>query len=256
MKDLKSENNICYFNFRCEKVNSVVQKKIVKPSKTITINNTEYYKGLELVCREHYKNKYARLFVNYTYVIDNINAKTVALIEPVENIKIVLPVELLKKFKLPYANTNHSVQGLTLEKEYTIFDMNTPYINREWCWVSLTRTDDLSKITVFEHDINEMNSLTASKMRQYFSMKVNNYKLQDKKAGRTFNNDDYVTVDWIRETKIEQKNECAICKFALELCLNNGSVTSNVTVDRIDNRFGHIKNNCKLTCLFCNCSRK
>ena len=99
-----------------------IQKKIVKPSKTITINNTEYYKGLELVCREHYKNKYARLFVNYTYVLDNINSKTMALIEPVENIKIVLPVELLKKFKLPYANTNHSVQGLTLEKDYTILE--------------------------------------------------------------------------------------------------------------------------------------
>jgi len=62
-----------------------------------------------------------------------------ALIESVENIKSVIPVDLLKTFKLPYANTNHSAQGLTLEKEYTIFDMN---INREWCWVSLTRTDD------------------------------------------------------------------------------------------------------------------
>ena len=102
MKDLKSENNICYIYFRCEKVNSVVQKKIVKPSKTISINNTEYYKCLELVCREHYKNKYARLFVNYTYVIDNINSKTMALIEPVENIKIVLPVDLLQKFKLQF----------------------------------------------------------------------------------------------------------------------------------------------------------
>jgi hypothetical protein len=28
-------------------------------------------------------------------------------------------------------------------------------------------------------------------------MKVNNYKLQDKKAGRTFNVKDYVTSDWI-----------------------------------------------------------
>ena len=50
-----------------------------------------------------------------------------ALIDPVENIKIVLPVDLLKKFNLPSANTNHSVQGLILEKEYTIFDMNTHY---------------------------------------------------------------------------------------------------------------------------------
>jgi hypothetical protein len=53
-----------------------------------------------------------------------------AIIEPVEDIKIVLSVEMLNKFRLSYANTNHSVQGLTLE--YTIFDMNTPYINRQW----------------------------------------------------------------------------------------------------------------------------
>jgi hypothetical protein len=64
-----------------------------------------------------------------------------AIIEPVEKIEIVLPVEMLSKFRLSYANTNHSVQ----EKAYTIFDMNTPYIIRQWAWVSLTRTDDLNK---------------------------------------------------------------------------------------------------------------
>ena len=41
--------------------------------------------------------------------------------EPVEDLKIVLPIEILSKFKLPYANTNHSVQGLTIEKAFTIF---------------------------------------------------------------------------------------------------------------------------------------
>ena len=41
------------------------------------------------------------------------------LTEPVEDLKIVLPIEMLSKFKLPYANTNHSVQGLTIEKEFT-----------------------------------------------------------------------------------------------------------------------------------------
>jgi hypothetical protein len=257
MTDLETLNNICYFNFRCCKVNAHVHKnKIKKPTKTVIVENVEYYKGLELVCREHYKKKGVRLFVNYTYVIDNINSKTMAIIEPVENIKIVLPVEMLNKFKLSYANTNHSVQGLTLEKAYTIFDMNTPYINRQWAWVSLTRTDDLSKITVFEHNQNEVNGLTSSRMTQYFHMKVNNYKLQDKKAGRTFNVKDYVTSDWIRTTRQAQKNECCICKCPLELCLNDGTVTSNVTVDRIMNDLAHIQSNCKLSCIKCNCSRK
>jgi hypothetical protein len=29
-----------------------------------------------------------------------------------------------------------------------------------------------------------------------------------------------------------------------------------LTIDRIDNRFGHIKTNCKLSCLICNVSKK
>ena len=197
-----------------------------------------------------------RLFVNYTYVIVKINSKTMELNEPVANTKIVLPISMLSKFKLPYANTNHSVQGLTIEKAFTIFDINTPYINRNWIWTSITRTDDLNKIVVYEHDIDEVNSLTASKMKQYFDMKVGNYKLQDKKANRNFNVDDYVTSDWIRTTRRAQNNKCYICKCALELCLDDGKVTSNVTVDRIDNNLAHIKTNCKLSCIKCNCSRK
>jgi hypothetical protein len=87
-------------------------------------------------------------------------------------------------------------------------------------------------------------------------MKVNNYKLQDKKAGRTFNPALYVNSDWIRKTRQAQNNECCICKRPLELCLNDGTVTSNVTVDRINNKLAHIKSKCKLSCIKCNCSRK
>ena len=257
LKKLDTTSNICFFNFRCNTINSIVHNTLIeKPKQTVLFNKIEYYKGLEIICREHYKTKQFRLYVNYTYVISKINKKTVELNEPVENVKIVVPIEMLNKFKLPYANTNHSVQGLTIDKNFTIFDLNTPYINRNWIWTSITRTDDLSKITVFEHNIDEVNSLTASKMVQYFTMKVGNYKLQDKKAGRTFKNDEYVTAEWIRTTKKDQKNECCICKCPLELCLNDGTVTSNVTVDRINNKFAHTKTNCKLSCIKCNTSRK
>ena len=59
-----------------------------------------------------------------------------------------------------------------------------------------------------------------------------------------------------KSNKLAQNNECCICKCALELCLNDGTVTSNVTVDRINNKFAHIKSNCKISCVRCNCSRK
>lgn len=270
MENLKTINNICYFNHRCESVNSYVHKKFVdvKDKKGIKLKELFYFEGLELICKEHYKNSKVRLFVNYTYIIEKISTKFVTLCEPIEDIKFTLPTSILSKFKLPYANTNHSVQGLTIEEDYTIFDANTPYINRQWIWVSLTRTDDLNKITVFEHSRDEVKQLSASKIRQYFTMKVENYKLQDEKAGRKWadaevNPDDeeeiyepYVTASWIRDIAVKQKQECALCQCALEVCLDDGCVRSNVTVDRMNNKLAHIKENCRLTCVKCNCSRR
>lgn len=257
MKDVKTTNNICYFNFRCDQVNKLVHNKFVaKPKKVFNYKNTDYYTGLELICREYYKNKNTKLFVNYTYIIKTINENAFVIVEPVENKEITLPIDVLSKFKLSYANTNHSVQGLTIESNYTIFDVNTPYINRNWIWVSLTRTDDLSKVTVFEHPNDEVDTLSRSKRKQYFEMKISNYKIQDKKAGRTYEDDDYVNAEWIKEMHSEQNFQCCLCNIPFEITLDNGSVSSNLTVDRLNNNFAHIKSNCRLTCIKCNCSRK
>ena len=172
MKQLKTKSNICFFNYQCAKVNSYVHNNMIKRSKkTIVVyNNTEYYKGLELICKKHHKASKCKLFVNYGYDIVKISSKYFTINEPVECVSMTLPISMLTThFKLPYANTNHSVQGLTIEEDFTIFDMNTPYINRNWIWTALTRTDDLKKITIFEHDEATINRLTASKMEQYFS---------------------------------------------------------------------------------------
>lgn len=256
MKDLKTTSNICFFNYRCNEVNTYIHDKIVKPSKGYIVNDIYLYKGLELVCKEHKKNSAFRLFKNYIYIIKSINEKEIILHEPVEDVTIKSDIKILDCFKLPYANTNHSVQGCTITDSYTIFDINTPYVNRNWIWTSLTRTDDLSKIIVFEHSLQEIRKKQFSKIEQYVNNKVKNYKSQDKKANREIDNNLYITSEWIRRTKIEQNHECAICQCALEFDINDAKVTSNLTVDRINNTLSHYKKNCKLTCIRCNCSRK
>jgi hypothetical protein len=207
---------------------------IKRSKKTIVVhNNTEYYKGLELICKKHYKASKCKLFVNYAYDIVKISSKYFTINEPVESVSMTLPIShLTTHFKLPYANTNHSVQGLTIEEDFTIFDMNTPYINRNWIWTALTRTDDLKKITVFEHDEATINRLTASKMEQYFRIKIANYVAQDKKAGREIDKEKYVTTEWVRQCFFYQNKECCICKSPLEFEITDGSVTSNLSVDR------------------------
>ena len=67
LKQLETTSNICFFNFRCDRINTIIHKTLIeKPKNTVIYNNTEYYKGLELICKDHYKNKNVRLFVNYT----------------------------------------------------------------------------------------------------------------------------------------------------------------------------------------------
>lgn len=257
MKDLKSKNNVCYFNFRCENVNKHVQKTLIQiPKKSICRNGNNYYEGLNIICREHYKGKTFKLFVNYEYTIVNINEKTMKIKEPVSGEEIVLETYLLNKFKLPYALTNHSVQGLTIEDEYTIFDANAPHVDRKWLWVALSRTDNLNKITVYEHSVAELNGLTVAKRKQYINMKVENYKRQDEKAGRIYVDDEYVTGQWIQDQHELQKGVCKLCKIGFEIVIENGKVRSNITVDRKKNSLPHHKDNCFLSCIKCNCSRK
>ena len=90
----------------------------------------KYYKGLELICKKYYKTKNVRLYTNYSYIIDEIDSKKFTIIEPVDDIKMTLDIKLLSHFKLPCCLTCHSVQGLSIDDKVTLFDCNTPYVDR------------------------------------------------------------------------------------------------------------------------------
>ena len=132
--------------------NKYVHDKLIKKPKIIcTIDDVDYYKGLEIICKKYLKTTKMKLYVNYSYIIKSVNSDCAVIHEPVENVDISIGTDILQKhFRLAYANTCHSVQGLTIEDEFTIFDCDTAYVNRNWVWTALTRTDDLNKITIFE----------------------------------------------------------------------------------------------------------
>ena len=80
---------------------------------------------------------------------------------------------------------------------------------------------------------------------------------QDKKCFRDYNIHDFVDIEWIYEELDKQNNKCLICFIPLEAFLNgNNIVKRNITIDRIDNKISHIKNNCQLLCNMRNCSKK
>jgi len=92
----------------------------------------------------------------------------------------------------------------------------------------------------------------------YFKNKIDNYKLQDKKAGRQWKEDEYVTLDWILDEWRKLPTKCCpSCRTPFEKYLNEyNQVRTNVTIDRLNNNLSHVKDNSQLLCVNCNVTKR
>ena len=59
------------------------------------IKKKGFYKGVDIVCKPHYKSTKIRLYVNYQYVIKSIDENEVIINEPVDNKDICISHEIL-----------------------------------------------------------------------------------------------------------------------------------------------------------------
>ena len=90
-------------------------------------------------------------FVNFTYIITDIDDETnIYTLYDGENDDIYVSAQQLESnFKLPYARTCHSQQGLTIDEKITIFDLNHFMVNTKWIYTAITRTTDLKNIQFY-----------------------------------------------------------------------------------------------------------
>ena len=279
--NVKTIKNICYFNKRSSEVDKYVHNNLITiPNNYILINNIKYWKGMILICREHFISKRKqneikkdyiddkegykylhnfRLYKNYNYIIDDIKDNKILLKEPVKKIKFYININQINYFKLPYSKTGHSLQGSTINDKITIFDTNTPYVNRKWIWTAITRASDLNNINIFIHSDNEIKNLTIRRLNQYFKLKIDGYISQDKKTNK-YNPDNYINLEWFKEVIENIDNDtpfyCSKCHNKYELYLDyNNNVHSNISAERIDCSKGHNLDNIKLWCVDCNKKR-
>ena len=88
----------------------------------------------------------------------------------------------------------------------------------------------------------------------YLKNKIEGYKKkQDMKAGREFNENNYVDVNFCME---RLKGSCQKCGGDFHVEIKNGALSSNFTCQRVDNNFSHSKDNCVAYCNYCSCSSK
>ena len=142
--------------------------------------------------------------------------------------------ELKKYFLLPYAITCNSSQGITLKDKYTITDLLHPFFTINSLYVSITRTDDIHKITFC---FNPNNFIPK------YQYKVQSYIEQDNKRGFTnLEMNKYITPEWI-QYKIKQTN------YRCMECFTN--LSEDYTIDRNNNDKPHYKDNCRILCHHC-----
>jgi hypothetical protein len=261
MDDVTTMKNITYYNFRSKNINRHVYNKLYKVDENKEIFNfmgLRINKDTDLICKKYKKiNKDIKIYTNYVYKLKDIdiNDQSFTVYEPSENTDIELDIKYISNFRLSFSQTCYSVQGLSINEPYTIFDCNTPRASREWVWTALTRSTDFNNVYIYEHSINEQTILEDSLIKMFSKHMIESYKQQDIKSGRTWDDKEYISSDWIIN-KYYECDSCCLCYQPLEFNMENKYNDYNLSVDRINNSKAHTKSNCQLMCLHCNISKK
>jgi len=101
---------------------------------------------------------------------------------------------------------------------------------------------------------NQKDLLRVMKRKQFFTLKIDGYNRQDRKAGREIHQEDFIDIDWFVAELLKNK-ECKVCHTPYYGQIEDGKFISNISADRIDNKLCHTKENCRLMCVDCNKKR-
>jgi hypothetical protein len=100
-----------------------------------------------------------------------------------------------------------------------------------------------------------LNNKTFKKMKQEIKRKINSYKTQDK-TKKIFDEDNFIDYETIRELILKNNFKCYYCKENIKILYQFVRESKQWSVERIDNKFGHNKENVTIACLNCNLHRR
>ena len=82
---------------------------------------------------------------------------------------------------------------------------------------------------------------------------VSHSKCSDRKSEREWEDDTYITAEFLTYLRQLQNNLCYYCKYPL--ITFNRKQHNGLTVERLNNEIAHTKNNSKICCHACNCRK-
>ena len=129
------------------------------------------------------KTKTQNVSVNFEYEITNIDNNTVTLTSIASDETIVLSkFQIDKHFIFSYCRTCHSFQGSSIDGEICIFDHDFFFVSRKWIYTAVTRATELKNVFFYG---GKTDTYDETKLNTDLDTKLDNYKKQDKTAGRT-----------------------------------------------------------------------
>ena len=154
------------------------------------------------------------------------------------------------KFRRNIAQTAHAVQGETIGENFGIFEFGS---NPDWRWVyvALSRASSLKQAWFYDGEPLLKRKELGVRIRE----KLASYKEQDERAGRA--TDKFITEKWVME-RFKTQNYCCAEQECMRPLLLEWDETDEeergqqFSVDRTNNKLGHVLKNCRLTCLRCN----
>ena len=174
---------------------------------------------------------------------------------PVQTAQEVLNGRWGVDWALGYAMTVHSTQGLTIEDPQKVWIVDDYMQWSNLSYLAISRVRYHSQLARCCPPLGAggpppppFDEVVA---RENVGRKLMAYKRQDQAKGCSGNHLRMKDVETLKEA---QGNLCAVCNIELLWCYAPKD-TRQFSVDRLDNRCGHTRDNVRLTCLECNRKR-
>lgn len=231
----------------------------LSPKGWVNIENKYYRVGQKIICHSSenlhdIEDKTNKLHTNFEYIITDINVERALItLRNVYYEYYTIQFHKLKHFDYEYCNTILSTQGDTYKNvPVSICDIDSYFMSiPENLNVAISRANKIGNNSFFV--LNKL-QLNTSHLHSRIEKKIRGYKQQDFYAGREFEEEDYITRDWVVEKLFDYGLVCPMCNITMGW--DDSNISTSFVVDRVHNSLAHIASNCQIICHNCNSKKR
>ena len=195
----------------------------------------EYEPGQLLLGVDGCACKGGRICSNMTYQVHEVTDAHLTVKAPDGSARTLTLNAASKFLKRSYCMTGHATQGLSLGGRIYVHDWKSHMATHRWIRTVMSRCGTLDIILVNGSEGVQANYINISN-------RLMGHIIADKAKQFTWDADNYISVTWIKQQLRAQRSSCYTCAEPLD---------EDWSVDRIDNKLPHIKDNCAIACRFC-----